>query len=143
MTISYPLTLPAQGYAAVRLIARDVIGMAESPFTLTQQVQQHQGQRWEMDVRYPPMRDVSVIEEVLVFLHKLKGRLGTFSAMVDPLRTVRGTWVGNPNILVQGSHAANSSTISLHGIQLGATIKAGDYFQVGSRVFKALVDGTG
>lgn len=145
MSITYPLALPSQGFAAITVYLNDVVGIGESPFSFSQQVQHLGGQRWEADVQYPSLLDVTVIEAVIVFLASLKGLYGSFLMPVDPLRTTpRGTWAGAP--VVNGPHAAGAATLALKAFTAGATVKAGDYVQVGtgssSRVHKALADAT-
>lgn len=149
MAITYPLALPSTRLpASIRLLARDVVGAGESPFSLSQQVQHFGGQRWEADVSIVPVERSGiygdVAEEWVSWLLKLKGRYGTF-LMGDPIGYVpRGTWAGSPQ--VAGAHAAGANTLSLDGFTAAATIKAGDYVQVGtgslSRLHKALSDVT-
>ena len=55
MTISYPLALPSTKFIGINVGVNDVVGKAVSPFTLTQQVQRHQGQAWELEFELPPM----------------------------------------------------------------------------------------
>ena len=143
MTISYPLALPAQGFAQIRITARGNDGAAASPFTFEQQVQSHAGKRWEADVIYPPLqRDVA--EEVIAFLLSLRGRFGTF-LLGDPIGAVpRGSWAGAP--LVDGAHAAAVDVLNLKGFTPSATgvVKKGDCLQLGSgataRLYKSLID---
>ena len=143
MSISYPLALPGTGFAGVVLRARDVVGIGTSPFTLTQQVQQHQGQAWEADISLPRMSRADA-EAWITFLLKLKGVYGTFLLRDAVSGTPRGTWAGTP--LVDGAHAALASVLNIKGLTPGATVKAGDFLQLGSgataRLHKVLDDGT-
>lgn len=143
MTIFYPLALPDAGFKSVRLTARDVVGMGQSPFTLTQQVQQHQGQRWEADIEIPPMIRADA-EAWITFLLKLKGQYGTCLVRDGASGTPRGDWSGTP--LVDGAHAAAAAALNIKGLTPFATLKAGDFLQVGSgtstRLHKILDDVT-
>lgn len=142
MAITYPLTLP-RGIASITLIARDAVSVAESPFTLTQEVQQHQGQRWEADVRFVAGTR-SNVEPLLAVLTALKGRYGTFYLSEPRAASPLGTWAGAP--VVNGAHAAGASAVAVDGFSAGATVKAGDYIQFGtgsaSRLHKVLQDAT-
>lgn len=143
MTISYPLALPSADFRGITLIARDVVGSAQSPFTLTEQVQQHQGQIWEADIELPPMKRADA-EAWITFLLKLKGRYGTFLLRDGVGGTPRGTWAGAP--LINGAHAANASAVALDGLTPGATVIEGDWLQFGSgtstRLHKSLSTAT-
>lgn len=142
MTISYPLSLPSTGIRSIRLTARDMVALGESPFTLSGQAQQHAGQRWEADIELPPMRRDDA-EAWITFLLKLKGRYGTFLLRDTVSGTARGAWAGTP--LVKGAHAAGASAVTLDGLTPATTVKAGDYLQFGSglstRLHKVLDDG--
>lgn len=143
MSITYPLALPAvTGLQSIRLFARPVVALAESPFTLQQQVQRHAGQAWGAAVSLPPMRRAAA-EEWWAFLLKLNGVEGTF-LLGDPAgATARGIATGTP--LVKGAGQTGNSlitdgwTVSQTGI-----LKAGDYIQLGSgataRLYKNLND---
>jgi hypothetical protein len=143
VTISYPLDLPSVGYAGIGVIARDVVGSGTSPFTLSTQVQQHDGQGWALEIDIPPMVRADA-EEWIAFLLSLKGRYGTFLARDGVSANPRGSWAGAP--LVDGVHAARASALNLKGLTAGATIKKGDYLQLGSgtstRLHKSLIDAT-
>lgn len=143
MAITYPLTPPSDGYARVRFVAVDVVGMASSPFTLQQQVQRHAGQSWSIDVSLPPIRDRDTVEQWAAFLLSLNGREGTF-LMGDPTRRApRGSGGGTP--LVKGA-SQTGQTLAIDGCPLSTTdwLRAGDYIQLGSgstsRMHRLLAD---
>jgi len=143
MTISYPLTPPSDSFARVRFTFRDVVGLTESPFTLEQQVQRHQGQGWSIDVQLPPIRTRDTAEQWAAFLLSLNGREGTF-LMGDPTRrSPRGTGGGTP--LVKGA-SQTGQTLLIDGCPLSTTdwLRAGDYIQLGtgasSHLHRLLVD---
>lgn len=143
MTISYPLSLPSVDFSGVRLLQVDVVGLAQSPLTLAQQVQQHAGQRWEADIELPPMVRADA-EAWIAFFGQLKGRSGTFLLRDGVSGTPRGSWAGTP--VVDGVHAAGAAELALRGFSAAATVKAGDFLQLGSglssRLHKVLADGT-
>lgn len=144
MAIAYPLSLPdSRAFSRLRITARSVVAVAQSPFTGQQQVQEHQGQWWEAECALPPMRRATA-EQWLSFFLKLNGRKGTFLMGDTAGAAARGTIAGSP--VVDGAHAARSATLALRGITAGTTLLAGDYVQVGSggsaRLHKNLSDVT-
>jgi hypothetical protein len=144
MPITYPITLPQdENIASLRLTARTSVAVSASPFTGQQQVQEHAGQWWEMEMEIPPMLR-SDAERWVAFLLKLNGQAGTFLAGDIVGRSPRGTMTGTP--LVNGAVAARAKTIALDGITAGQTLLEGDYIQVGSgaltRLHKNLTDVT-
>lgn len=127
----------------VTIRARSTVGVAASPFTGEQQVYVHQGEVWEMDVTLPPMIQADA-EEWVGFLLALNGRQGTF-LMGDPaLKAPRGNWGGSP--VVSGSVAIGVKSLPMRGFSVGATVKAGDWFQYSSgantHLHKIVQDGT-
>lgn len=131
MTISYPLSLPTTPYPArVTVRARSVVGVSESPFSYSQQVQRHTGERWEADVQLPPMRQ-AVAETWVAWLLSLGGRYGTFN-MGDPAHlTYRGAGGGTP--LVNGA-SQTGGTLAVDGCPTTTTgwLLPGDVIQLGS-----------
>lgn len=144
MALSFPLALPtSQEPREITIRARSVVGLSESPFTLEQQVQAMAGERWEADIVLPPMTRADA-EDWIGWLTALNGQEGTF-LMGDMVNTsVRGTWAGSP--LVNGAHAARVKSIAMDGFTAGATVKRGDWAQIGtgssSRLYKVVQDAT-
>lgn len=104
--------------------------MSASPFTLGQQIYQHQGQAWEAEISLPPMKRGDA-EEWIAFLMSLAGRYGTF-LLGDPAgATARGALGGTP--LVNGA-SQSGQTLAVDGWTASVTniLKAGDYIQLGS-----------
>jgi len=143
MAISYPLSLPTtSGIMRVRLVANDVVGVSQSPFTAVQQVYRYSGQFWEADITLPPMKRADA-EYWISFLLKLNGPYGTF-LMGDPNgATARGAATGTP--LVNGAGQTGNELVT-DGWTTSTTgiLKAGDYIQLGtgatSRLYKVLDD---
>lgn len=143
MSISYPLSIPTvSGIMRVRWAANDVVAVAQSPFTASQQVYRYTGQFWEADITLPPMKRDDA-EHWISFLLKLNGPFGTF-LLGDPNgATPRGLATGSP--LVNGAGQTGYElitdgwTVSQTGI-----LKVGDYIQLGSaataRLYKVLDD---
>jgi len=135
MAITYPLSLPTTiGIAEIELRANNVVGVSQSPFTFSQQVVQHQGQRWEASVKIPPVRK-DLAEEWVAFLLSLKGSVGTFLLGDPNMATARGSAATAPGTpLVDGALSIGASEITIDGLPVSATgyLKAGDYIQLGS-----------
>ena len=133
MAESYPLTMPSGGISRIRIIAKNAIGISESPFTYSQQVHRHQGQGWEADVTLSSMKREDA-EAWIAFLLRLRGRYGTF-LLGDPNGgTPRGsasTTAGSPVINGAGQ---TGDELNIDGLPVSATgyLKAGDYIQLGS-----------
>jgi hypothetical protein len=126
----------------VRLVANDVVGVSQSPFTAVQQVYRYSGQFWEADITLPPMKRADA-EYWISFLLKLNGPYGTF-LMGDPNgATARGVATGTP--LVNGAGQTGNELVT-DGWTTSTTgiLKAGDYIQLGtgatSRLYKVLDD---
>jgi hypothetical protein len=101
-----------------------------SPFTFQQQVLNHAGRRWEVDVDLPPMKH-SDARIWIAWLAKLDGALNTFN-LGDPLgATAQGSAGGTP--VVNGSSQTGSS-LNIDGCTTNTTnwLKAGDYIQLGT-----------
>jgi hypothetical protein len=142
MAITYPLQFPSQCVREITIRAKTIVGFNSSPFTGQQQVYKHQGQWWEAEMSFPPMRRENA-EEVAAFLIKLNGRFGTF-LMGDPANTLpRGAGTGTP--LVKGASQTGNELIT-DGWTANTTniLKAGDWIQLGtgsaSRLHKVLQD---
>lgn len=130
MAITYPLALPtAGGIASVRFRPRAVVAIGPSPYTLQQQVQEHQGQAWLSDIELPLMKRAEA-EAWTSFFLRLNGRRGTFLLGDPAAPSPRGTIAGTP--AVDGSHAVRSKTLAVKGLTVGTTLLEGDYLQVGS-----------
>lgn len=145
MALTYPLTLPTTlGYAEMEWIARAVVGVGTSPFTLEADVQALQGQRWEGVWKFPEDMDPATADALIGVLLGLNGPYGTFYGGPKMVTAPRGTWAGVP--AVNGTHAARVSSISMKSFTAGATVKAGDWLQIGSgsssRLHRVVKDAT-
>ena len=130
MALTYPLNLPSSpSPRSVVIRARSVVGIAVSPFSMAQQIYAHQGDCWEMDIELPPMQRAAAADWQAFFLG-LNGMEGTF-LMGDPVNTAaRGSWAG-ASPLVNGA-SQTGKTLAVKSCGAGATIKAGDWLQLGS-----------
>ena len=126
---NYPIpTAPKPTAATLRMVSQNFT--AQSPFTYQQQVLNHPGRRWEIDISLPPMRRDDVAEWQ-AWLALLDGSLNTFT-MGDPLAAIpRGEAGGTP--LVDGADQTGS-TLDVDGASVSETnwLRAGDYIQLGT-----------
>lgn len=142
MTITYPLTFPTTlALSSFKLGLRESVGRNESPYTFKEQIYDNRGQIWKIEAALPNMmRDTAA--EYNAFFLKMRGRFGTFLIGDPNATTPRGTWAGTP--LVNGAGQTGYNLI-VDGLTAGATVKAGDYFQLGSglttRLHKIVTDG--
>jgi len=143
MPISYPLTPPSTPVErTITLSARSVVAVTASPFTLSQQVQEHQGQAWAVSLALPPMPRAAA-EAWIAFLLQLHGRLGTFLFGPAHGATARGIATGTP--LVDGA-AQTGYQLDTDGWtpNTAGILLAGDFIQLGSgsssRLHKVLAD---
>lgn len=129
--VSYPLSVPSGlkvRNSSFRL--RRSVAVSESPFTFTQQVVKHQGERWEGEVTLKTMTRTEVAD-IQAFLAKLRGQRGTF-LYGDPDYLAlgpRGSFPGTP--LVMGASQTGNS-LTADGFTAGQTnvLRAGDYIQL-------------
>lgn len=128
MALSYPLTLaPTPAPRSIRLRPAAVVGMTASIFTGEQQVQAHAGQWWECDVDWPPMKRAQA-QALLGAFVGLNFREGTLLLGVRP-KTPLGVAAGSP-VVSGGSQTGR--TLATTGWLNGTTVKAGDFFHLGS-----------
>ena len=133
MAITYPLSLPTiTGIRAIRITAKNSVGVSTSPFSYTQQVYKHQGQRWQAEVALPAMTRAEA-EEWFSFLVKLNGQYGTF-LLGDPHSAPRGSAATTPGTPVVNGASQTGGTLAIDGLPASATgyLKAGDYIQLGA-----------
>lgn len=113
----------------MRLIANDVVGAVQSPFTAKQQIYRYTGQFWEADITLPPMKRPDA-EYWISFLLKLNGPYGTF-LLGDPNgATPRGVATGTPRVNGAGQSGGDLITDGWTPDTTGI-LKAGDYIQIG------------
>lgn len=139
MTISYPINLPSSpAPAAIRIFPRSVVAVSVSPFTAQQQAFQHQGQVWQAEITLPNMTRAQAEPWIAAFL-QLNGRYGTFRLGDSAGRAPRGIATGTP--LVKGA-SQTGQTLITDGWTPSQTgiLKAGDYIQIGDRLYKVLSD---
>jgi hypothetical protein len=136
MAITYPLSLPtATGIKNISWKTSNAVAYSMSPFTFQGQAHAYSGQRWSADIDLPPMNRAQA-EQWISFLISLRGPFGTFYLYDPDAKAPQGTAT---TLTVTGLTGQSSVTGNSNG-----TLKAGDYFQIGtgssSRLYKVLVD---
>lgn len=131
LSISYPLSPPAItgiGPEDFSMTELNVVGESDSPFDLSQEIQQWAGQQWQIEFNLPPMLYVQA-EQWLAFLGSLFGKYGTFLIGDYNRPTPQGAMSGSP--LGSGSNPPGLNSINLRGAALGVSnwAVAGDYIQ--------------
>ena len=128
MAITYPVNIPNHNFRSINMRLVRAVAMTESAFTLQQQVYQYDGARWEMEITLPPLTYTEA-RAWEAFIVSLRGMRGTF-LMGHPLHDApQGTAT---NVLLNGQAVVRSTSIAVDGATEGQTLKAGDYFQLGS-----------
>lgn len=135
MSFSYPLTFPAtKGPQSQTWQLRSAVGALESDFTLQQQVQEHDGERWEIAMQFPRMEPLDA-GPYRAFFAMLRGKRGTFLIGDYTRRTALGAIAGlvGQNPLVKGgSQSGNSLTIDGVSNNITGLFVAGDWIQIGT-----------
>jgi hypothetical protein len=133
------LSLPnTPGFKRVNFSAVKVAASSDNPFTLTQQIQEWDGERLGASVTLPPMSRADG-EEWVGALLALRGITNTFMLRLPTfMQTPRGTALGAP--VLDGAHAAGAKVISTKGwtANQAAALKAGDWIQIGNYLRKIL-----
>ncbi|MFN3077470.1 MAG: hypothetical protein ABT940_11420 [Alphaproteobacteria bacterium] len=144
MTISYPLSYPAgvPNPVRVRFTPHAAVSVSTSPFTGQAQVQQHQGQWWQVEMEFSNLSREQA-DALNAFRLRLNGRYGTF-LFGDPAASLpRGAATGVPTVRGSGQ---NGNSLLTHGWtpNVSGILLAGDYIQIGSgqttRLYKLTAD---
>lgn len=138
MSITYPLDLPNNKIARITISSASAVAISRSPFSYKTQTQAFSGQMWFSEVTLPPMVRADA-DLWIAFLLKLNGVQGTMLLGDRSKASPKGTPLGTP--VVSGSGQSGQSLVTT-GWTPSATnvLKAGDYFQIGSRLYMNLND---
>lgn len=133
------LTMPSTpGFRSSRVGLRSNTQAFDSPLSGTVQTLELVGARWIFTYELPGMKRVTAAAWQALFVGA-NGRAGRIFAFDPDAKTPRGTWAGAP--LVNGASQTGLSLI-LDGFTAAATVKSGDYFQVGTELKMLTADGT-
>lgn len=118
-----PLAFPNIGISNISMRLNRAVAVSESPFTFDQQVYQHPGARWEMEVTLPPLSHAEA-RAMEAFIIGLKGRSGTFY-FGHPLHNLTAT------VALTSDADARDEVLQASG----DAIPAGNYFQLGDHLY--------
>jgi hypothetical protein len=110
----------------------------ESPLTRKTQRLELQAQRWVANWTLPPMTRANAAQWIAFFL-KLKGQINTFTASDPDWQTNLGAWSGTP-LVKGGSQTGNTLLIDGCNTSVTGWAKAGDYFNVNSKLYRITTD---
>ncbi len=111
------------GIESITTRLRSAVAISSSPFSYDQQVYQHQGVRWEAEVKLPPMSRTQA-KEYEAFFAGLRGMSETFT-MANPLHNTSGTGTISSGAIGDTTVTASTSV----------DVVAGDYFEVNNRLY--------
>jgi hypothetical protein len=133
MTITFPISFPSDGGPSKASIAdNNVVGVTAAPFSLSEQIQEYDGQAWELELTFPPM-DQARGRQWVAAIRSLRGPVGTFlflppgyerKGAIDPV----GVQV---NLSTSTGFVLNVKTSPSQGT-LADAFKAGDYISLGT-----------
>lgn len=128
---TFPITLPNDGGPA-KVTIRDVnvVGVTSAPFSLAEQIQEFDGQVWEFDLAFPPMKP-SRGAIWTAALRSLRGPVGTF--YFRPPRYERRGTIASGVVQVDGAGQTGLTlNVKTGGGVVADAFKAGDLFSLGS-----------
>lgn len=128
MAITYPVNIPNHSFSSMTMRLRRSSAMTESTFTLQQQVVQYEGAVWEAEITIPPLTYAEA-RQWEAFILSLRGMRGTF-IMGNPLNDAPTGTVSA--LLLNGQATVRSTEFGVDGAGANETIKAGDYFSIGT-----------
>ena len=100
MAITYPLAFPTSfGASEFNIDLVRAVAVSESPFSFSQQVQEHPGEAWEIGFTLTLLNREQA-EAYNAFLLSLAGRVGTFTMAIPGSETPRGVATGTPLVKI-------------------------------------------
>lgn len=130
MSITYPLTWPAEIPSRVRWKAVAAVAVPRSPFTFKEQTQTWPGQAWAAEIDFPKLTRAQG-NDLSGFLLSLNGRKGTFTFGCPVNTSPLGTALGTPKVDGASQTGAELKTKGWAINQTGVLLR-GDLIQLGS-----------
>ncbi len=137
MSGTFP-TSPAANSVTIKSIEPTLVSITQN---LKRQVRRRGGQRWQLDIEFPPMTRAE-FAPIYAFAMKQQGQFETFIYIPPVISVTQGDTSESPVVDGAVSVGANSATIDgLTASQTGI-IKAGDFFKFSghSKVYMATSD---
>jgi len=130
----FPIT-PKPSSLSISSISPTLLSLTHS---LKRQVRRRGGQRWLIDVKYPPLsRDE--FSPIWAFSIAQQGQFKTFNYVPEIYGSTSGTATGA--VIADGAYVAGDNTISTTG--LTGDLKAGDFIKFGhDKVYMLTSDGS-
>lgn len=105
------------------------------------------GARWTVSIRMPPLERANGGADMETFLAKLRGQANRARLPIWRRASPRGTWAGSPvvdNEVGSPTLTQTGASLWLRGFSASATVKAGDYFNLGAngQLLMVVADGT-
>jgi hypothetical protein len=134
----FPLALPAlPSFASIKVKMHDVVGVSESPYTLSRQSFEWPGKKLFAAMSLPPGTLQDTGRAWVAFLALMRGRAGVCLLGDTSLPVPRGSAAGVP--LVNGANQAGM-TLATKGWTASAplVLRSGDWIQVGTGLTQRL-----
>ena len=146
MAISFPRELPnISEIQNTGTHSRNVIAASTSPFSLIRQVQEHQGQRWEIDFQLV-VKDRANMAKWAAWLVSMEGINKTFLSGDPASQIPRGSAQDAPGTPLVDGASQTGDSLSIKGAPNSAPayLLEGDFIQLGtgstSRMYMVLED---
>ena len=137
MSGSFPTSPPASR-VNIKSIGPTLVSVTQN---LKRQVRRRGGQRWLLEVEFPPMTR-SEFAPIYAFAMKQQGQFETFTYVPPVISTSQGDTTENP--VVDGALSVGVSSATIDGLTASETdiIKAGDFFKFSghSKIYMATAD---
>ena len=137
MSGTFP-TSPAASSVTIKSIEPTLVSVTQN---LKRQVRRRGGQRWQLDVEFPPMTR-SEFAPIYAFAVKQKGQFETFTYTPPVISTTQGDASESP--VVNGAVSVGANQVNIDGLPITtpSIMKAGDLFKFSghSKVYMATAD---
>lgn len=139
MSITFPISLPTSfSFRTMEITPLKTAAVIEAPLTNNQTVYEHQGEKWQISITWPPLT-IAQGKDLMGALTSLNGSVGSFLAG-DPIgATPTGVASGTP--VVNGS-SQSGKVLSTRGWNANVTgiLKRGDWISISNRLYQVTKD---
>ena len=137
MSGTFP-TSPSASSVTIKSIEPTLVSVTQN---LKRQVRRRGGQRWQLDVEFPPMTR-SEFAPIYAFAVKQQGQFETFTYVPPVIGTSQGDTSESP--VVDGAVSVGANQANIDGLTASQSgiIKAGDFFKFSghTKVYMATLD---
>jgi len=137
MSGTFP-TSPSASSVTIKSIEPTLVSVTQN---LKRQVRRRGGQRWQLDVEFPPMTR-SEFAPIYAFAVKQQGQFETFTYVPPVIGTSQGDTSESPVVNGAVSVGANQANVDGLTASQSGIIKAGDFFKFSghTKVYMATLD---